>query len=145
LTGVRDIAAGSYHVLALKNDGTVWAWGKNYQGQLGDGGKKDRANPARVPRLTDIIAVAAGGYQSVALDRGGSVWVWGKYALDQVGPSGETLYSPSPIRVEGLPPIVAIACGEDHTLALDRDGFVWTWGHRNMTRKPVKVAGLRLI
>jgi alpha-tubulin suppressor-like RCC1 family protein len=60
LTGVTAIAAGYSHTLALKGDGTVWAWGSNSSGQLGDGTTKYRSVPQQVQDLTGVIAIAAG-------------------------------------------------------------------------------------
>jgi hypothetical protein len=143
ITDVQDAAAGYAHVLALKTDGTVWAWGKNDQGQIGDGTNEMRPEPVRVPGLKGIRAVAAGGYQSAALDGNGVVWVWGGHLMDRGGLSGKTRYSPIPFKVDDLPPIVAVACGENHALALDKDGFVWTWGAK--ARSPDKIPGLNLL
>lgn len=62
--------------------------------------------------------------------------------LDQIGSSGRPKYSELPIQVRGLPPVVAIACGEGHTLTLDKDGYVWAWGVK--APAPEKIAGLNL-
>lgn len=144
--GVTSVAAGYAHVLALEKNGSVMAWGKSYQGQLGDstalGTTLNRTSLARVPGLPKIVAIAAGGYQSLALDPFGRVWVWGEHFLDRPGTSGQTRFSPAPLRLGDLPPIVAVACGESHALVLDKDGGVWTWGVRNRT--PVRIPGLNL-
>ena len=63
---IEQIAAGSNHSLALKPDGTVWAWGRNNDGQLGDGAGSDRSTPVQVSNLTDVVAIAAGGSHSLA-------------------------------------------------------------------------------
>ena len=90
ITGVKAIAAGDSHTVALKNDGTVFAWGLNNYGQLGDGTYTDRNTPApvRAPEitsattqergLTGITAISARGYRTVALRNDGTVWAWGK-------------------------------------------------------------------
>lgn len=135
--------AGYAHVLALKTDGTVWAWGKNDQGQIGDGTNEIRPDPVRVPGLKGIRVVAAGGYQSAALDGSGVVWVWGGHLMDRGGPSDKTRYSPIPFKVDDLPPIIAVACGESHALAMDKNGCVWTWGAK--ARSPEKIPGLNLL
>src|SRR2546430_2391508 len=77
LDGVTVIAAGHEHSLAVKSDGTVWAWGLNLAGQLGDGGGVQRPAPVRVPNLTDGTAVAGGSLHSLALKSDGTVWAWG--------------------------------------------------------------------
>ena len=65
---VPKIAAGGSHTVALKNDGTVWAWGNNSSGQLGDGTTTDRTTPAPVNGLTDVIAIAGGRVSHCSLE-----------------------------------------------------------------------------
>src|SRR5258705_13498427 len=72
-----SIAAGSYHTLALKSNGTVWGWGLNDFGQVGDGTTTDRLSPVQTSALNGVVAVAAGWYHSVALRSDGTVWTWG--------------------------------------------------------------------
>jgi alpha-tubulin suppressor-like RCC1 family protein len=74
---VRQVAASQDHSLALSTDGTVWAWGLNIAGQLGDGSAEDRFRPAQVGGLRDVTQIAAGYRMSLALRRDGSVWAWG--------------------------------------------------------------------
>lgn len=142
LTGVKMVAAGYGHALVLKEDGTVWAWGQNSKGEIGDGTKIFRPQPTQVQGLNDIISVSAESFHSAALRKDGTVWVWGYHHLNQIGPSGRPKYSELPIQVKGLPPVVAIACGEGHILTLDKDGFVWTWGLNAPV--PEKIAGFNL-
>jgi hypothetical protein len=75
VSGMVHVAAGIYHTLALTNDGTVFAWGLNNDGQLGDGTRTQRASP--VLAMTGVVAIAAGGYHSMALTAAGQLWVWG--------------------------------------------------------------------
>ena len=84
LENIVKVAAGSGHDLFLRNDGTVWAWGSNYAGQLGDGTEIDRASPSQVVTnsntnlpLAGIVDIAAGNGYSLALKRDGTVWIWG--------------------------------------------------------------------
>ncbi|ETR65903.1 MAG: hypothetical protein OMM_13546, partial [Candidatus Magnetoglobus multicellularis str. Araruama] len=74
-----QIAAGEYHSLALKNDGSVWAWGRNNHGQLGDGGYStaNKTNPVQVAGLSNISMIAVGSCHSLALKDDGTVWAWG--------------------------------------------------------------------
>lgn len=109
------IAAGEEHTVVVKPDGTVWAWGRNDRGQLGDGSTKDGARPARVEGLGGVQAVAAGATHTLALARDGSVWAFG--AGHEKRPAKTTLTD-----------IVAIAGGGGHSLALKKDGTVWAWG-----------------
>ena len=139
LTGITAIAAHYLHNLALKSDGTVWAWGSNYFGQLGDGTTTDSSTPVQVEGpagagyLTDITAIAAGCNHSLALKSDGTVWAWGYNHYGQLG-DGTTTDSSTPVQVEGpagagyLTGITAIAAGDSHSLALKSDGTVWAWG-----------------
>src|SRR3990172_397840 len=80
LTGAIAISASGNsdgHSLALKSDSTVWAWGYNWYGQLGDGTNTNRNTPVQVSGLTGIIAIAAGYYHSIAVKNDGTVWAWG--------------------------------------------------------------------
>ena len=77
LGGVTAIAGGSAHTIALKNDGTVWAWGYNDYGQLGDGTYGKRTTPVQVSSLIGVTAIAGGAYHTIALKSDGTVWAWG--------------------------------------------------------------------
>jgi RHS repeat-associated protein len=123
-----SLAAGWYHSLVAKADGTVWAFGYNAYGQLGNNSTTDSSTPAQVPGLTGVVAVAAGAYHSVALRADGTVWTWGANGSGQLG-NNSTVDSHVPVQVQGLTDVVAIAAGTLHTLALRADGTVWAWGH----------------
>ena len=77
LAHVVAIAAGSYTAYAVLRDGSVWAWGRGIDGELGDGNTTDRAVPTRVLTRTPVIQVEGGGAMAYALDRHGHVWAWG--------------------------------------------------------------------
>src|SRR5206468_1644563 len=128
LGGVTAIAAGSYHGLALKEDGTVWAWGDNGYGQLGDGTTVASSSiPVRVKVLSGVTAIAAGSTFSLALVSDGTVWGWGQNQNGQLAQAA--IHSTTtPVRVGDVGGVSAIAAGEFHTLALMQDGTVWAWG-----------------
>ena len=126
LTGVIALAAGSWHNLALKSDGTVWAWGDNGSGQLGDGSTTDRSTPVQVSGR--VIAIAAGSYHSLALKSDGAIWAWGSNGSGQLGDGSTSYYNSTPVPVSGLSGVIALAAGSSHTLALKSDGTVWAWG-----------------
>ncbi len=141
LTNVKAIAAGGYHSLALKNDGTVWAWGFGLDGELGDGLHTTSSTRVQVsfPNGTPPIkAIAAGLYHSLAIDNNGTVWAWGRNVNGQLG-DGSTTQRNSPVQVHVITGIVAIAgggsddtqtyVGGSHSLALKNDGSVWAWGY----------------
>ena len=162
-SGVTAIAAGGLHTLALKSDGSVWAWGYNNYGQLGDGSTLDKHTPVQVKGvsgngwLSDVTAVTGGVRYAVALKSDGSVWAWGYNYSGQLG-DGTTTHSTTPVQVKGadgigwLSDITAIAAGEGYTVALKTDGSVWAWGYNyygqlgdgttDNKNTPVPVSGL---
>jgi alpha-tubulin suppressor-like RCC1 family protein len=130
LTGVIDTAAGGLHSLAVKSDGTVWAWGRNNLGQLGDETNTSRNTPVQVSGFsngTTDIAIAAGSEHSLALKSDGTFWAWGGNVVGQLG-NGTNIDSNIPVQVSGLTNVISIAAGETHSLALKSDGTVWAWG-----------------
>ena len=143
LNDVIAVSAGSYHSLALKSDGTVWAWGCNYyEGRLGDGTAVDKTTPVQVryePNisfLTDIVAVSAGDDHSLALKVDGTVWAWGNDGNGQLG-DGTTVDKTTPVQVKGgeteEEPLVNIAAISSSAIsnasfAIKSDGKIYGWG-----------------
>ncbi len=136
LTGVTQIAAGNGFGLALRSDGTVWAWGWNNGGQLGDGTMTDSDVPVQVAGLTGVIQIAAGGssamavrvqFRRTAFVR--TVWTWGHNEQGQLG-DGTTTDRTTPELVAGInaPSIAAISAGATFAMVLGSDGSVWDWG-----------------
>ncbi|WP_306590119.1 hypothetical protein [Geothrix sp. 21YS21S-4] len=127
--GPSPVVAGSMSdfTLSLKEDGTVWAWGYNRAGQLGDGSVVDRSLPTPVVNLTGVVALGVGQAHGLALKADGTVWSWGINSNGQLG-NGTTVDSAEPVHVYGLTDVVAIAGGGFHSLALKSDGTVWAWG-----------------
>jgi alpha-tubulin suppressor-like RCC1 family protein len=125
--GVAMVAAGLYHSMALRTDGTVWTWGGNTYGQLGDGTTTDRSRPAQVPGLSQVIAIAGGGYHSLALKADGTLWAWGENQYGQLG-LGNTSNVATPQQVPNFAGGIAIAGGGFHSLVIKQDGTVWTFG-----------------
>ena len=128
LTGIVQIAAGAGQVLALKSDGTVWAWGSNFYRQLGDGTQTDRPTPFQIPGLTGISQVSANFYDSMAVRSDGSVWAWGHNGFGELG-DGTTTNRATPERLPGLSSVVQVSAGLEHGLAVKSDGTVWSWGN----------------
>jgi alpha-tubulin suppressor-like RCC1 family protein len=163
-TNVVAIAAGATHTLALKSDGSVWAWGTNEAGQLGDATTIPRAHPVRVRDisgpLTGIVAIAAGGVNGMALRHDGTVWTWGNNSFGQLG-NNTTIQRWFAAPVSGLQDVIAIALGSGrpplsghvvHSLALTSSGAVMGWGNNTHNQLgnhaagnhllPVQIAGL---
>ncbi|HEY0101807.1 MAG TPA: S8 family serine peptidase, partial [Pyrinomonadaceae bacterium] len=124
------LAAGNAHSLALRSDGTVWAWGSNASGQLGNGGTYAHAvyEPVQVAGLTNVTAIAAGSAFSLAVKSDGTVWAWGANLSGVIGKSSETFSVGAPVQVAGINDVSSVSAGERHALALKRDGTVWAWG-----------------
>lgn len=142
LSDVIAISAGYSHNLVLKSDSTVWAWGDNEYGQLGNGTNKGNYSPIKVEDLNGVLAVAAGRYISLALKADGTVWAWGLWDWSFGG--GTIVKNIVPVQVNGLNGVVAIAAGSCCT-ALKSDGTVWTWGPEEVDPEnnvPVQVNNL---
>jgi hypothetical protein len=128
------VAAGTSHSLALKRDGTLWGWGSNASGQLGDGtiNSSPRTRAAQVPWLSGVTAVSAGAHHSVALKTdgatAGSLWVWGENSNGQLG-DGTTTIQTRPTRV--LENVVQADAGMLHTLAVLSNGATLGFGHNS--------------
>ncbi|MDQ6525285.1 hypothetical protein RB608_16810 [Nocardioides sp. LHD-245] len=127
LSDVTMVSTGHYHSLALRADGSVWTWGYNQAGQLGDGTTTTRNHPVRVPGTRTYATVAAGRDMSYAVATDGTVWAWGLNEDGQLG-DGTTTARATPGRVGDLTGVTALAGGRDHGLALRDDGTVWAWG-----------------
>jgi alpha-tubulin suppressor-like RCC1 family protein len=129
LTGVTAIAAGAFHTVALKSNGTVFTWGSNGGGQLGSGTSDDQSNPAVVAGLTGVTAVAAGDLSTLAINQDKTVTAWGD-ALFGRNIDGTTVKHlvPVPVPADRLSGITQVAGGGFHAVALKEDGSVWSWG-----------------
>ena len=126
-----SVAAGQNFSLALLPDGTVFSWGNDSNGRLGDGGTTDRWIPGGVDGLTGIVGIAAGFTHSLAVDAQGRVWSWGLNTSGQVG-DGTTTERHSPVLVAGLANVVAVAAGNGFSAALKADGSLWLWGENGL-------------
>jgi len=130
-TDIRRIAAGGLHSLAAAADGTVWAWGHNGYGQLGDGTTTNGREPVQAVGIEGVTEVAAGDSHSVAIGSCMSLWTWGSNNAGQLG-NGTTTDELRPIQIEGFfLNTVAVAAGEAHSMALKFDGTVWAWGRND--------------
>jgi hypothetical protein len=116
------------HSLVVDKDSKIWAWGGNWNGQLGDNSTLDRTTPAQVPGIASVQAVATGAQHSLALKKDGTVWAWGYGQDGQLGDFGIPQRSLAPARVVGLSDVVAISAGDAHSMALTANGSVFVWG-----------------
>lgn len=134
----NSVVAGNDHNLALVN-GTVWAWGRNDLGQLGNGTTVSNPVPVQVPGLTGVASIAAGGDHCLAVVFNGAtatfdVWAWGDNSCGQLGQGTLGGISPIPVRVAAVSGgnlAVQVAAGSDHCLALVA-GVVRSWGRNDL-------------
>jgi alpha-tubulin suppressor-like RCC1 family protein len=124
-----DVAVGYAHACARKADGTLWCWGANDSGQLGDGTITGRLAPARVTALGGGVAeVSAGDLFTCARKTDGTLWCWGGNAAGQLG-NGTTDEGLVPAPVTALGDAVAeISAADLHACARKTDGTLWCWG-----------------
>jgi alpha-tubulin suppressor-like RCC1 family protein len=162
LSGVRAVAGGgSANGYALRADATVWAWGENVSGQLGNGWATSytagggSAVPAPVVGLTGATAIAAGSETGYALRNDGTVWSWGFGTYGQLG-NGATANSTVPVQVSGLTGVVAIVAAGYDAYAVRSNGTVFAWGYNGngqlgngtdvlFSATPVPVSGLATV
>ena len=142
LHSVTAIMAGETHNMALQSDGTLWSWGYNFIGELGDGTTNDAAIPVQVglgsnPPLTNVTKLGGRTYFSLAVKADGSIWGWGMNWNGQMGngtimPTGPQVLNPvmvsnsQPGHVVNNP--LQVSCGYTYGLALLTNGMVWSWG-----------------
>ena len=127
-----SIAVGMQHNLAIKADGTIWGWGQNIYGQLGDGtsGKASRARNTPVPSVpgNDWKQAAVGGSHSVAVKKDGTLWAWGNNWAGQLGVGRTNRENPQAIQVGTATNWVKVWAGLLETVAMQTDGTLWYWG-----------------
>lgn len=132
------ISVGESHALVVKEDGSLWAWGSNGAGIIGDGTTEDRTQPVKI--LDDVVSVSASDNNSFAIQKDGTLWGWGNNQYNQIGnggvsdSEGKTIGSYSstvPIVTKPqkvLDDVTMVSSASSHTLALKKDGSVWAWG-----------------
>ena len=121
------LSAGHQHMLALRNDGTLWSWGSNVLGQLGDGTTATRLGPVQVGGATNWATLAAGWNNSFALRSDGTLWAWGSNIDSALG-DGSTVSRTSPVQIGASTLWDSVAAGAGHSMAVRADGTLWGWG-----------------
>jgi len=120
---VAAISAGSRHSMAIKTDNSLWAWGHNSYGQLGDGTNQFRENPVRI--MGDVVAVSAGNTHTMAITSDGVLWGWGENTSGEILDDSIPRHT-DPVRI--VSDVAAVSAGNGYTVALFTNGEVWGWG-----------------
>ena len=160
MTNITQISAGWFHILARRSDGTVWAWGNNSNGELGDGTAVNKFSPVTALNVSNIVVVSGGDGHSSALASNGMIWKWGLNDLGELG-NGTTNATANPFPAQiitnkfgnGFSNVVMMAARDYHNIAVKADGSVWMWGANDQGQcgegttnndcwSPVPVAGL---
>lgn len=139
------VAAGETHSLALDFSNTVWAWGNNDYGQLGDATNVSKFVPKQVTGLTGVVQIAAGKNFSLVRLEDGTIWGWGDNQEKQINPASGSAYFNSPTQVPGLSSGQDISANGTRALVLKSYATVWEWGdclQCQVSKTPVKVPGL---
>jgi len=141
LTNWSQVSAGGGNIIAftasVKTDGTLWAWGANGSGQLGDGTIINRSSPVQVGALTNWSQVSAGGYHTASIKTDGTLWAWGANTNGQLG-GGNVFNRSSPVQIGALTNWSQVAASRgnisssnNHTASIKTDGTLWTWGRNS--------------
>ncbi|MFH2008297.1 MAG: hypothetical protein ABI333_17060 [bacterium] len=141
--GWAKVIRHRWHLCGLRRDGTVWCWGCNSEGELGDGTQTSREAPTKAVGLSSVVDIAAGQYHSCAVRSNGTVWCWGANFSGQLG-DGSTQYRATPAQAVGLTGCTRIAADQNHTCAVC-GGEAWCWGERDWNESspiPTPVSGL---
>jgi alpha-tubulin suppressor-like RCC1 family protein len=128
-TNWKEVSCGMNHTAAIKTDGTLWTWGSNSNGQLGDGGINSRSSPIQtIAGGTNWRGVACGLTSTAAVKTDGTLWLWGQNSDGQLG-DNTTVSRTSPVQtISTGTNWKQVACGQNHTAAIKTDGSLWLWG-----------------
>ena len=120
---VTAVSAGFSHSLAILSDGSLWAWGSNDSGQLGDGTNVDKHIPVKI--MDDVMAINAGAWSSFAIKNDGTLWAWGYNSYGQLGDS-TTVDRHTPVHI--MDNVKSFSMRGEHSLVIKSDGSLWAWG-----------------
>ncbi|GAA4771270.1 MULTISPECIES: T9SS type A sorting domain-containing protein [Flavobacterium] len=123
----QKIDSGMYHTVALASNGTLWAWGYNNVGQLGDGTTTNRTQPVQIGTANDWVGVYTGYYHSFAIKSNGTLWGWGQNTANQLG-DGSATNRLQPVQIGTATNWAKVSGGENFSAGLKTDGTIWMWG-----------------
>jgi len=136
--------------MAIKSDGSLWAWGNNEFGQLGDGTAETRPSPVKI--MDDVAYVSAGPAHSAAITADGTLWTWGRNEYWELGHDTSEDEENQLVPVAVMEGVASVAAGTFHTVAIGLDDYLWAWGLRGFgigegrtieeSRLPIRVLDL---
>jgi len=130
---ITSYAPGIIHypgqAFGVKTDDTLWAWGSNQFGQLGNVTATDQYLPVQISG-TGWASIVCGAYHTLGLKTDGSLWAWGDNRFGQLG-NGTAISSTVPVQIGNNTDWLAVACGEKYSVAIKNDGTLWSWGNNN--------------
>jgi len=129
MDNISDVSISKTHVLFIKTDGSLWGWGQNSGGQLGDGTTEHRSNPVHI--MDNVVAVSASYDHTMAIKTDGSLWGWGQNSEGQLG-DGTTIHSNTPKHI--MDNVYIVSAGGHYTMAIKTDGSLWAWGSNRSGR-----------
>jgi alpha-tubulin suppressor-like RCC1 family protein len=129
-----QISAGSLHSLAVRTNGTAWAWGRGTCGMLGDGTTVNKSSPVSVIGILDWCQISGGEEFSLAIRQNGTAWAWGLNSQGRLG-DNTIVNKSSPVSVvSGFTDWCQISAGKSHSLAIRQNGTAWAWGEGSSGR-----------
>ncbi|MDR2571960.1 MAG: hypothetical protein LBD23_16910, partial [Oscillospiraceae bacterium] len=126
-----SVSTGAYHTVAIRADGSLWAWGLNTQGQLGDGTTINKQTPVQILPGETWESVAAGEEHTVAIKRDGTLWAWGANYHGQLG-DGTIIPRHTPVQILPDTTWMSVSAGHQHSVGIRTGGSLWAWGSNHM-------------
>ena len=139
---IMSVNVGGYFTTAVDSEGNLYTWGLNSHNELGDGTDVDKTTPVKIngkgdiPENAKIMSVGAGEFHSAAIDSEGNLYTWGENSAGKLG-DGTDVDKATPVKINGkgdIPEnakIISVSAGEYHTIAIDSEGNLYTWGNNN--------------